>query len=151
MPLRIAIVNGSAEELDELAAELDAVAVRHQRAAMAAAVELENDESVKDKRTGALAIFKTLAEAGRFTTWAIEVRDHRDAAPAAELTLDLPDHAPDAAPSREEVLAGVEAHVAAVNGHDPDDDLPSPEELELAKAAALVDDGSDPVAEDGDR
>lgn len=177
MTLRIAIVNGSEEELDALADELDAVAVRHQRAAMAAAVELENDDNVKDKRTGALAIFKTLAEAGRFTTWAIEVRDHRDATPwdaaaeahvtalanagvpassivpAGELGLDLPDHAPAEAPTRDEVLAGVAAHVAAVNGDDPDDP-PTPEELEEARLAALGEElgpVEDPIAEDGDR
>jgi hypothetical protein len=176
MTIRIAVVNGSADELEELAAALDDLAVRHQRAAMTAAVELEADETVKDKRAGALAIFKTLAEAGRFTTWASEIRDHRDAVPqvdeteaeahlaalagagvpgstvvpAAELGLELPDHAPETAPTRDEVLAGVAAHVAAVNGDDPDDP-PTPEELEAAKAAALEDDGSDPVAEDGDR
>lgn len=160
MTLRIAIVNGSADELDELAAELEAVAVRHQRAAMAAAVELEADD-VKDKRTGALAIFKTLADAGRFTAWAGEVRDHHEAAQpglfdgtVAHVDELIPDHAPDAAPSREEVLAGVEAHVAAVNGHDPDGDLPTAEELEEARLAALGEElgpVEDPIAEDGDR
>lgn len=140
--------------LEAVRAALEAQAGTAQRAAMRAAVELD-EEATKDKRPGALTIVKALTDAGRLAGFSERLLAAWVAAdgptPAGELAdLAAATTAPPAPPPRDP--AAIREELRRVNG-----DTPEPSEPEIVDAAValeapgiLGDDTAGPIPEPGD-
>lgn len=113
--------------VDEVRVALAAEIGRRQRAATRAAAELDAEDA-RDKRPGAVAIFKALTGAARLQQFAdhllagwVVAGGALPADVAADVALEA---APEPPKPRQQVLAELDAEVAAVNGAEPADAIP---------------------------
>lgn len=115
--------------VDAIGESIAGQVAKAQRVAVRAALELDREDK-DDKRTGALAIQRALAQAGRLAEFsevllaAWVAAGGKAPAAAAQVVAEATTvvEAPAAEPSREETIAGLRAELDRLNGAEPEDD-----------------------------